>query len=227
MLHDYGAQDSLISSSYSTLTIVAETFRQLLAPLLWCHVYVPVLPRRLLEHLQCPTPFMIGIHSSYAYKQDFPFAIDLTVIDLDTDSITLPPPRMAGDGEAGPSSRRISHFPRYILSSIRKPLFESLYPFAAAADRIVALPDDKQRDPFSVVAGLISTFLHGCEESTFLLHLGGGIVNVLDCDCMFRSQVAKLKLNSTATTLHAELLREFSRTQAFSSHVGMMINDSR
>ena len=121
----------LVSSSYSTLTMVAETFRQLLAPLSWCHVYVPVLPRSLLEHLQCPTPFLIGIHSSYAYKQDFPFAIDLTVIDLDADSVTLPP-RMVETVRWAPP-RAASQTSRYLLTSIRKPL-DALYPFSANAD---------------------------------------------------------------------------------------------
>ena len=32
-------------------------------PLLWCHVYIPVLPRTLVQVLQAPMPFIVGISS--------------------------------------------------------------------------------------------------------------------------------------------------------------------
>lgn len=211
----------LVSSSYTTLTLVAETFKALLAPLEWCHVYVPVLPRKMLDHLQCPTPFLIGIHSSYAYKQDFPFAIDLTVIDLDSDSVTLPPPRMSGDGEARNSARRISKLPPSMSLAVRKPLFDALYPFSAHAD---SLDPSKaaSADVYAVFRRLVMALLQGCDQSSFLLHLGGGIARVLDSDCFFRTQIEKLGLRSGDATLHAALLRELARTQAFSHHLSSL-----
>ncbi|EQC28334.1 hypothetical protein SDRG_13882 [Saprolegnia diclina VS20] len=51
----------LISSQYTVLALVAETLRTLIAPLNWPHVYVPVLPGRMLDYLQCPTPFLFGV----------------------------------------------------------------------------------------------------------------------------------------------------------------------
>jgi hypothetical protein len=56
----------LCSSRYSALTAAAEAIRSLLTPLHWVHIYAPVLPRHLLQHLQCPSPFLVGVHASYA-----------------------------------------------------------------------------------------------------------------------------------------------------------------
>lgn len=50
----------LVSSYLSVLMKVGESLRALMHPLLWPHVYLPVLPRRLLQYLECPTPFIFG-----------------------------------------------------------------------------------------------------------------------------------------------------------------------
>jgi hypothetical protein len=53
-------------------------------------LYTPVLPRSLLSALQCPTPFLIGIHSSLKEEamQMEHIHQDLYVVDLDFDSVT-------------------------------------------------------------------------------------------------------------------------------------------
>ena len=43
------------------LTMAAETLSALLFPFSWQHVYIPILPARLLDILQAPVPFLIGI----------------------------------------------------------------------------------------------------------------------------------------------------------------------
>ena len=52
----------LFSSHLSVLTTVAETLITLLYPFKWEHVYVPVLPLQLLEFVNAPTPFIMGVH---------------------------------------------------------------------------------------------------------------------------------------------------------------------
>ena len=52
----------LFSSHLSVLTTVAETLLTLLYPFKWEHVYVPVLPLQLLEFVNAPTPFIMGVH---------------------------------------------------------------------------------------------------------------------------------------------------------------------
>ena len=46
------------------LTLVAETFCLLLYPFVWPHIYIPIVPCNLLNYLQAPMPFIMGIHKS-------------------------------------------------------------------------------------------------------------------------------------------------------------------
>lgn len=55
----------LVSSRYSVLTCVGETLRALVSPLSWSHVFAPILPKSMMECLQCPTPYLFGVHASY------------------------------------------------------------------------------------------------------------------------------------------------------------------
>lgn len=76
----------LRSSSYTKLTQVAEILSLLLHPLRWAHVYIPVVPYSLVEAVEAPTPFLMGLHSSAT----LPPAADIDVIvDLD-DSRMVP-----------------------------------------------------------------------------------------------------------------------------------------
>ena len=55
------------------LTMAAETLSALLFPFSWQHVYIPILPARLLDILQAPVPFLMGIDEdvlAMAEKQD-------------------------------------------------------------------------------------------------------------------------------------------------------------
>ena len=78
----------LVSKSYTMLTATASVIKSLLYPLKWSNVCIAVLPRSMLETLECPTPFIMGIHSSYAFKRDFPFVLDLVVVNLDLGTLT-------------------------------------------------------------------------------------------------------------------------------------------
>lgn len=49
------------SSQLSLLTAAAEVSCALMYPLQWPHVYIPVLPRGLVQVLQAPMPFIIGL----------------------------------------------------------------------------------------------------------------------------------------------------------------------
>ncbi|KAJ0402999.1 hypothetical protein ATCC90586_000527 [Pythium insidiosum] len=74
--------------------------RALLFPLEWSHVYVPVLPMAMKGYLHCPTPFIFGLHTSYAGHCELPkMSDDLALVNLDRNSVTgggdvvLPPAR--------------------------------------------------------------------------------------------------------------------------------------
>jgi hypothetical protein len=80
----------LVSKHITLLVFVCEALCVIIAPLQWNHVLVPVLPRKLLGNLMCPTPYLIGIHESYAFKHDFPFVVDSVVVNLDANVVTMP-----------------------------------------------------------------------------------------------------------------------------------------
>lgn len=57
----------LVSDNTSMLTLVAEILCGWLYPLNWYHILIPVLPARLINYLQAPVPFLVGIQ-----KKSFP-----------------------------------------------------------------------------------------------------------------------------------------------------------
>jgi hypothetical protein len=90
----------LVSMSYSVLLSVGETLRAIMSPLVWSHIYVPVLPIAMKGCLHCPTPFIFGLHSSYVRQCELPKpSDDFVIMNLDRDSVTgggdvfLPPLR--------------------------------------------------------------------------------------------------------------------------------------
>lgn len=77
----------LVSSQYTLLTECAEAIRVLLRPFSWCHVYAPMLPKPLLSYLQCPTPILVGVHSDFATREDFPSSGFYLVADMDRGTV--------------------------------------------------------------------------------------------------------------------------------------------
>ncbi|EGC36245.1 hypothetical protein DICPUDRAFT_97633 [Dictyostelium purpureum] len=77
------------STFNSLLTVACETILNLLYPFIWPHVYIPVLPDLLVDFLQAPTPFIVGMvkHKNLP-KIDYS---DILVIDLDKQNIISKP----------------------------------------------------------------------------------------------------------------------------------------
>ncbi len=99
----------LTSSSYTLLTAAGATLKRLIRPLSWQHVCIPVLPRQMLETLECPTPFIIGLHKSYAFRRDFPFVLDLVVVDLDRGTVQVQSANTAIEEEAVEQQQEQKH----------------------------------------------------------------------------------------------------------------------
>jgi hypothetical protein len=51
------------SQDISKLTVICEGYRNLLYPLHWTHVYLPVVPIQLIHLLEAPVPFLLGFHT--------------------------------------------------------------------------------------------------------------------------------------------------------------------
>ncbi|PRP74272.1 putative SET-binding factor [Planoprotostelium fungivorum] len=75
-----------VSSSYTLLTLAAQTIISLIYPFLWHHVYVPVLPPSLVDYIQAPTPFIMGIHRELL-PNSMELMSEVDVVDLDLGKI--------------------------------------------------------------------------------------------------------------------------------------------
>ncbi|MEW5302508.1 MAG: hypothetical protein WDW36_005288 [Sanguina aurantia] len=127
-------------SHYSLLTRAAEGIRQLLFPLRQPHVYIPVLPYTLVDYLDAPTPFLMGLHPSV--QLDPGLLSQLVVVDLDRDTV-LNTQDLAGC---------LTH-PAVVR--LRHRLLQLLQPSTCVGDS-VQLPTDGH-DPWDVHLGRMST----------------------------------------------------------------------
>ncbi len=82
----------LLSSHTAMLQLVGKAVLELLWPLKWAGVYIPVLPSRLVQALEAPCPYICGINRSYD-KYDLPDD-DFVIVDLDKNELqsTYHPP---------------------------------------------------------------------------------------------------------------------------------------
>ena len=83
-----------MSSHTAMLHLVSKAIIELLYPFQWAGVFIPVLPQRLLQALEAPCPYIMGIERRY---EDIEFPTeDYVRVDLDTSAIesTAPPVSM-------------------------------------------------------------------------------------------------------------------------------------
>lgn len=78
----------LLSSHTSMLQLVSRALVDLLWPLQWTGVFIPVLPARLVQTLDAPCPYICGIERRYE-NVELPDD-DFVLIDLDQDEIRSP-----------------------------------------------------------------------------------------------------------------------------------------
>ncbi|KAI9717722.1 MAG: hypothetical protein M1828_007125 [Chrysothrix sp. TS-e1954] len=84
----------LLSSHTSMLHLASAAILQLLYPLKWAGVFIPILPARLIQALEAPCPYIVGIERRYEHVQ-LP-EDDFVLVDLDQGLIeaTQPPVSM-------------------------------------------------------------------------------------------------------------------------------------
>ena len=83
----------LLSSHTAMLQLVSKAILELIWPLKWAGVYIPVLPSRLVTALEAPCPYICGINRSYE-KYELPDD-DFVIVDLDKNELQStghPPP---------------------------------------------------------------------------------------------------------------------------------------
>lgn len=75
----------LLSSHTSMLHLASKAITELLYPLTWSGIFIPVLPARLIQALEAPCPYMVGIERRYE-RIELP-EDDFVLVDLDEDEI--------------------------------------------------------------------------------------------------------------------------------------------
>ncbi|KAL1648682.1 hypothetical protein SLS61_006813 [Didymella pomorum] len=82
----------LLSSHTAMLHLASMAITNLIYPFQWCGVFIPVLPARLVQTIEAPCPYIVGIERRYE-PTDYPDD-DFVLIDLDQNSIVSngPPP---------------------------------------------------------------------------------------------------------------------------------------
>uniref|UniRef100_A0A7S2Y961 UDENN domain-containing protein n=1 Tax=Entomoneis paludosa TaxID=265537 RepID=A0A7S2Y961_9STRA len=81
---------ALLSKHYAILTPVAEALCSLLFPFHWQGMYIPIMPYSMLDILDAPVPFLVGLHSRYL--QETPPTRrppGVVFVDLDQDIVHL------------------------------------------------------------------------------------------------------------------------------------------
>jgi hypothetical protein len=87
----------LLSSHTAMLHLASMAIVNLVYPFQWCGVFIPILPARLVQTIEAPCPYIVGIERRYEpaeYPED-----DFVLIDLDNNSIV-------SNGPAPPSLPR-------------------------------------------------------------------------------------------------------------------------
>ncbi|KAF1744007.1 LOW QUALITY PROTEIN: hypothetical protein MXB_1163, partial [Myxobolus squamalis] len=76
---------AFISKSYNYLYKCSNALISLAYPINYKYVYIPILPKSLIDYVGAPTPFIVGFHSSSQF--DTSDLIDVLFVDLDTGRI--------------------------------------------------------------------------------------------------------------------------------------------
>lgn len=122
----------LVASELTMLTLAAECLRSLLYPFSWNYLYVPILPFSLFASLQCPTPFLMGVHACYKAKAielaDDP---EILVVDLDLDDVYHPRYPSSSASSSTTADNEVPRLPdfcrRQLLATIQRLFFPSVF----------------------------------------------------------------------------------------------------
>lgn len=81
----------LVADQYTTLTAVSELAIRLMYPFIFEHVYIPILPKTLLDFVSAPMPFFIGIPRAFIAGVDFQEMLEehenMILVDIDADVV--------------------------------------------------------------------------------------------------------------------------------------------
>ncbi|ETI51558.1 hypothetical protein L917_04820, partial [Phytophthora nicotianae] len=198
----------LVSSWYSVLTSVGETLKSLIAPLEWSHVFAPILPKSMLECLQCPTPYLFGVHSSYRAELREMLEREgcgdgIVVVDLDADTMSSPGRPQLPESVRGPLTSR--------LLQLLKPkvFFSDFVPMLSGNSESSLARGFPQGHVRSCFREALATLLRTVEEFRFVLSDDFDYVVVFDRIAFLRRLPPR----------EQSFYRTFLETQVFSHEI--------
>lgn len=114
------------STSYQRLGEACRGLEALMFPLKYSYPYIPILPSRLLEMLNSPTPFIMGVHSMF--QSEIHELLDVIIADLDGGTIKIP------------ECIHLSQLPEPLLQHTQNALSVVLHPDLEIADNAFPPP---------------------------------------------------------------------------------------
>uniref|UniRef100_W5KEV6 SET binding factor 2 n=1 Tax=Astyanax mexicanus TaxID=7994 RepID=W5KEV6_ASTMX len=114
------------STSYQRLEEACRALEALMFPLKYSYPYIPILPSRLLEMLNSPTPFIMGVHSMF--QREIHELLDVIIADLDGGTIKIP------------ECIHLSQLPEPLLQNTQNALSVVLHPDLEIADNAFPPP---------------------------------------------------------------------------------------
>lgn len=225
----------IVAPRYSVLVAVGEALKAFLKPLVWSHVYVPVLPLALKGYLHCPTPFIFGVHASYVKNCELPRASeDLVIVNLDRDSLT-------GGGDVVLSPARMTAL-RDKLWKLCKPRLQTRDSIcsSAKATTTVCIRDEVERNALAICELFndeVRDILMGLEACATRFECGSRCISVVEStfgtsgsassgSLVSSKSTSGLMLGSSSTGRSpwqsdaARFNSSMLQTQAFSAHLG-------
>jgi DENN (AEX-3) domain len=131
----------VLSKHYALLSPVCEALLSLLFPFHWQGMYLPILPYAMLEILDAPVPYIVGLHSRYLV--DVPVERrprGVVMVDLDRDEVHL------GFSDDSALPRCIPAFPERHATKLKARLVES-------ASSVYVLPNNQRSGCISCGSG--------------------------------------------------------------------------
>jgi hypothetical protein len=110
---------ALVSRHYALLCPVAEALISFLFPFHWQGMYLPVMPYSMLEMLEAPVPYLVGLHSRYLRempRERWPQGV--VFVDLDSDCVHL------GFDDDSPTPRITPCLPERLAMKLKAKLLE-------------------------------------------------------------------------------------------------------
>lgn len=142
----------LVSAHHAALELTAEALRQLVAPLHFNMVFIPVLARTLLYNLECPAAFLMGTLRTNLTDPEFPQ--DLTgvcIFDLDT-------------GDFDFADKGLGAAVQPWADAVAREIHAVRLSAASCQDEIYAAPPESDQTVWTVMERAISRLLSGVLE---------------------------------------------------------------